>query len=330
MTAPVSRYRRVRIPAWDCVTAAGAADVAWAACRDRRHALRLVDGVGWCGTVGAAPGADIHALALAAAGRPWRALEGLAGEPALAACASKGDPSALEAALRGDAAALVRAGAERPTAVLARSLGLRRYLPVPVAAACSTGLYGVLGCADLVEAGIAPAALAGAGDASLTPLLIAGFAALGVLCGAAMPAAFATPTGFAPAEGAGFVALGAAGVWRLAAGVRLADARHETQFLDPATLRAALAALWDAAPPPDLIVVHGTGTAAGDAYEAAGLDRGPWAERPRLACKPVIGHCLGASGAVELALALEAPVGCIWKLSLGFGGHLAAVACLRD
>ena len=329
MPAPVSRYRRVRIPAWDCLTAAGDAAAAWAACRDGRSALRRVEGLGWCGTITDVPGAGVDALALAAARAPWRALD-MDGVIAIAACASKGDPAALDAALRGDAASLLRAGAERPTAVLARALGLRFYLPAPVAAACSTGLYGVLGCADLVESGAARAALAGASDASLTPLLVAGFAALGVLCGETRPTAFAAPTGFAPAEGAGFVALGGDGPWRLAAGVRVADARHETQFIDPSTLHAAFAALWEVGPRPDLIVVHGTGTAAGDAYELAGLDGGPWRDRPRLVCKPVIGHCLGASGAAELALALEAPVACLWKLSLGFGGHLAAVVCVRD
>lgn len=329
MPAPVSRYRRVRIPAWECVTAAGAAGAAWAACRDGHSALRLVEGIGWCGTIGDAPGARVDALALAAARAPWRALVD-AGAIALAACASKGDPAALDAALAGEVGTLLRASAERPTAVLARALGLRAYLPAAVAAACSTGLYGVLAGADLVESGAAGQALVGASDASLTPLLIAGFSALGVLCGATAPQAFATPTGFAPAEGAGFVALADHGAWRLAAGVRIADARHETHFSDPLTLHAALAALWEVGPRPDLIVVHGTGTAAGDAYEGAGLDSGPWRDRPRLACKPVIGHCLGASGAVELALALEAPVACIWKLSLGFGGHLAAVVCVRD
>ncbi len=329
MAAPVSRYRRVRIPAWDCVSAAGNVATSWAACRDGRSALRRVDGIGWCGTITAKPGASVDALALAAARAPWRALVD-SGVFALAASASKGDPAALDAALGGDARALGRAGAEQATMALARALGVRHLLPTPVAAACSTGLYSVLACADLLETGVATRALAGASDASLTPLLIAGFAALGVLCGETTPTAFATPTGFAPAEGAGFVALSAGGAWRLAAGVRVADARHETQFIDPATLHAALSALWEAGPRPDLIVVHGTGTSAGDAYEGAGLDGGPWADRARLACKPTIGHCLGASGAVELAIALEAPLGCIWKLSLGFGGHLAAVACVRD
>ncbi|HEX3135151.1 MAG TPA: hypothetical protein VHX44_16420, partial [Planctomycetota bacterium] len=143
------------------------------------------------------------------------------------------------------------------------------------------------------------------------------------------PLAFAEPTGFAPAEGAGIVALGRDGPWRLVASVRLGDARHETEFRDPATLRHALDALWQVAPTPDLIVTHGTGTARGDAYERAGLDAGRWRDVPRLHCKPTIGHCLGASAAVELAIGLEAPVRRLWKLGLGFGGHLAAVAVER-
>ncbi len=126
------------------------------------------------------------------------------------------------------------------------------------------------------------------------------------------------------------MALAHDGPWRLIASVRLGDARHETEFRDPATLKQALDALWLAAPKPDLIITHGTGTARGDVYERAGLDAGPWRDVPRLNCKPVIGHCLGASAAVEMALGLEAPVQRLWKLGLGFGGHLAAVAVERS
>ena len=95
------------------------------------------------------------------------------------------------------------------------------------------------------------------------------------------------------------------------------------------TLLHALQSLWEAAPAPDLIIAHATGTAAGDAYELRGLDAGPWRRCERVTMKPLIGHTLGASGAVELAIALEAPVNRLWKLSLGFGGHLAAVAVER-
>ena len=112
--------------------------------------------------------------------------------------------------------------------------------------------------------------------------------------------------------------------------MRLGDAGHETHFTDPRTLTYALDALWAAVPHPDLIITHGTGTAAGDAYEARGLDAGPWRQCERVSMKPIIGHCLGASGAVELASACHAPVQRLWKLSLGFGGHLAAVALVRS
>jgi 3-oxoacyl-(acyl-carrier-protein) synthase len=112
--------------------------------------------------------------------------------------------------------------------------------------------------------------------------------------------------------------------------VRLGDASHPTRFADGDTLRRCLLALWDILPEPELIVTHGTGTASGDAYEHAALNDGPWRACARLTCKPVLGHCLGASGTVELALALEAPVARLWKLSLGFGGHLAALAVERS
>lgn len=250
--------------------------------------------------------------------------------PALSISASKGDVEALERALAGDAAAFIASIPGRLGPLLAARLGIGLHVPLPVAAACSTGLYGLLAAADLVEQSVCTRALAGAADRSLTPLLLAGFASLGVLCGDRPPQAFAAPTGFAPAEGAGMVALGPDGPWRLVAGIRLGDAGHETHFNDPRTLGIALAALWKELPQPDLIITHGTGTGTGDAYERQALDAGPWSANRRLSCKPVIGHCLGASGIVELALGLEAPVKRLWKISLGFGGHLAAVALERQ
>lgn len=281
---------------------------------------------------------DLIGLAASAAQRPWAAIAGLDGPLALSLSASKGDVEALERTLAGDAGAFFDAIPGLLGPRVAARLGIGQHLPLPVAAACSTGLYGLLAAADLVERGTCVRALAGAADRSLTPLLLAGFASLGVLCGDRAPQAFAEPTGFAPAEGAGMVALTrnaspratSAGGWRLVAGVRLGDAGHETHFADPLTLATALAALWAELPQPELIITHGTGTGTGDAYERQALDAGPWAAAARLSCKPLIGHCLGASGIVELALGLEAPVRRLWKISLGFGGHLAAVALERQ
>ncbi len=329
--AGLRRYGRVALVAWDCLSAAGDARAAWSACSNAAMALRHVDGLGWHGVVETSPGAErLLRLATATAARPWQAIRNLPGELALGISTSKGDPAALDRALAGDARAFIAALPGQLTPQLAGVFGCGIYQPVPVAAACSTGLYALLGCADRIEDGLCTRALAGAADLSLTPLLIAGFRALGVLCGDERPQAFGTPTGFAPAEGAGLIALAGDGPWRLTASVRLGDARHETEFRDPATLHHALDALWQVVPRPDLIITHGTGTARGDAYERTGLDAGPWRDVPRLHCKPVIGHCLGASAAVELALGLEAPVKRLWKLGLGFGGHLAAVAVERS
>lgn len=266
---------------------------------------------------------------MAVAEPAWQAIAEVSGPLALGLSASKGDPWALSQALAGRSEALIRAGAEAPNAAVARRLRTGTYVPCAVAAACSTGLYALLAAADLIEHGLADRALTGAVDGDLPPWLAAGFTALGVLCGPHPPQAFGRPTGFAPAAGAGVLGLAHTGAWRLQAGVRLGDAGHETHFVNPGTLEHALSALWSAAPDPDLIITHGTGTAAGDAYELAGLDSGPWRTCARVAMKPLIGHCLGASGAVELAIACAAPVQRLWKLSLGFGGHLAAVALER-
>ncbi len=331
LPAPHRRYHGVAIRAWDCLACTGDAPASWSACRRGAAGLSHTRERGWHGAIGGIAGpARMRAIARRSAQHPWRALAGCAGVPALVVGASKGDPQLMAEALAGDARALPGALPGALSARLAADLGIGVSIGAAPAAACSTGLYAVLEAADLIERRACTHALAGAADCALADWLLAGFRSLGVLCGDRAPQAFAEPTGFAPAEGAGFLALAAEGPWRLRGGVRLGDAGHPTRFADGDTLRRCLLALWDLLPAPELIVTHGTGTASGDAYERAALDDGPWSASARLHCKPVIGHCLGASGAVELALALEAPVARLWKLSLGFGGHLAAVALERS
>jgi hypothetical protein len=329
--APHRRYHAVAIAAWDCLVCTGDAQASWSACRRAAAGLRHSPGLGWHGAISGIPGPGrMLSIARQSALRPWQALTGCSGPPALIVGASKGDPQLMALALAGDARALQSALPGALGARLAAVLGIGVSIGAAPAAACSTGLYAVLAAADLIESGACTHALAGAADCALADWLIAGFRSLGVLCGERVPQAFAEPTGFAPAEGAGFLALAGAGPWRLRGGVRLGDASHLTRFEGGDTLARCLLALWDILPEPELIITHGTGTRSGDAYERAALDDGPWSGCERLHCKPVIGHCLGASGAVELALALETPVSRIWKLSLGFGGHLAAVALERS
>ena len=73
---------------------------------------------------------------------------------------------------------------------------------------------------------------------------------------------------------------------------------------------AASAALGGLAPDKiDWIKSHGTGTRANDAAECHGLAR-LWGEKlrstPMTSLKPALGHCLGASGAVEAVAAVLA------------------------
>jgi 3-oxoacyl-(acyl-carrier-protein) synthase len=272
-------------------------------------------------------------LAQAVARDPWRALAAQEGPLALSVNTSKGDIAALVEAVSHGEGAIIPTLPGSLAAPLARSLGIPSWCGAPVSAACSTGLYGLLAAADLIEAELCERALVVAADRSLVPLVLAGFRNLGVLCGHRHPLdrTAGSGSGFAPAEGAAGVALHRGeGAWMLRGGVRLGDAGHETHFSDRRTLVATLEALWELLPEPELIVLHGTGTAAGDAYESSGLADGPWSGVPRLAFKPIVGHCLGASGLVELGVALHAPARRFWKLGFGFGGHLAAVALERQ
>lgn len=335
VTVTDDRFHRVWVHGWSALSCVGDSAATAAACATGRSGLGNDPLCGWCGRV---PGIAEHGagrtLALAcqaAAGLDLSPLESADGAPwpMIAVCPSKGDTAALLADDQLHPEALSQALPGAFPLRLARALGLRLVQPLATVAACSTGLYGIINAADHLEqhGGVA---LAGAVDASLQGLLLAGFARMGVRCTQA-PTAFAQhATGFAPAEGAGLLLLSnQPAPWRLIGGVRLGDASHPTECQDPSLLRRCLERLWDLVPEPDLIVPHATGTRNGDAFEQAGLDHGPWATVPRWLCKPAIGHCLGASGAVELAAALDSSATRLWKISLGFGGHVAAVALVR-
>jgi len=304
-------YRDLGIAAWDCRIAGLSATEAWKALSAGQRLLS---------DPSATPIA-LETLLHDAATSVWDSIRLRAGLAAWGLATSKGDPWAFTPERT------ATAGPGHIGATVARRMAIGVHVPCATAAACSTGLYTLLAGADLIERGICTRALVGAVDGSLPAWLHAGFARMGVLRSADLSAA---GSGFIPAPGAGVLALvrGPA-PWRLVAGVRLGDAGHETHFVNPSTLHTALSALWDHLPHPDLVVTHLTGTTSGDAYENIGLAAGPWRDAPRLSLKPNIGHTLGASGAVELALALESPARRIWKLSLGFGGHLAAVAVAR-
>jgi 3-oxoacyl-[acyl-carrier-protein] synthase II len=154
----------------------------------------------------------------------------------------------------------------------------------------------------------------------------------------------------------------------VAGGALGADAHHATSLdPDPAGLAALIGrALLDARTTPeeiDHVNVHGTATRLNDPLECRALRRAFGEAASGLSCsanKGQIGHLLGAAGAAELAIAClsirdgfvpptrnlddpdpacdldgtpnvgrSRPVRAALKLSIGFGGHLAAAVLRR-
>jgi 3-oxoacyl-[acyl-carrier-protein] synthase II len=204
----------------------------------------------------------------------------------------------------------------------AEDLGGPSLAPV---AACATGLVAALYAADLIRRGICDVALAGAGDSSFDPLVLASFRRMGILArcdgdpNRAVRPWDSARSGFLVGEGAGILVLeraahaqarGVLPYAEFAGGAFGADAFHATNLNpDPSGLalliESALARSGVSPADIDHVNVHGTATRANDPLECRALRRalGPSAER--IACsanKAQLGHLLGAAGAVELAI----------------------------
>lgn len=251
-------------------------------------------------------------------------------------------------------------------------------------AACATGVVAVLRAAELIRQGACDLAIAGAGDSTLDPLVLAAFRKMGVTArgGDGMaPAGFVRPwnrdrDGFLVGEGAALLVLedeahararGALPHAEIAGGALGADAYHLTGLNpDPTNLAhvIGLALRRSGLGPSDIdhVNVHGTATRDNDPLECRAIRKALGAHADSVSCsanKAQIGHCLGAAGAVELAITCLAirdgfvpptlnltdpgpdcdldgtplvgkprSIRAALKLSLGFGGHLAA-AVLR-
>ncbi|MFF3074826.1 beta-ketoacyl-[acyl-carrier-protein] synthase family protein [Kitasatospora sp. NPDC057936] len=196
-----------------------------------------------------------------------------------------------------------------------------------IATTCASGADAIGHGAMLLATGRADVVIAGGCEATLTPVTLAAFGNLGAHSQRnADPARASRPfdthrDGFVMGEGAGFLVL-----------ERLDDARarHRTPYAllagygssadayhlanprpDGAGATAAMrAALTDAGlTPADITHVnaHGTATIHNDRAEAAALRTvfGPHAV-PVTSTKGVIGHLIGAAGAVELIAAIQA------------------------
>lgn len=266
-------------------------------------------------------------------------------------------------------------------AQVSMELGLRGPIST-TCNACAAGTDAIGHAAAILRRGDAEVMLAGGSDAMITPLWVAGFDAMRVLSrrnddpiGAARPFDVERE-GFLVGEAGAVLVLeplehararGARIICEVLGYGRSADAHHISDP-DPtgAPQAAAITAcLHDAGLAPeeiDYINAHGGGSQPGDPTElraiAVALGAETAARVPLSATKPLHGHCMGATGALEAGLtamaiergvipptinlnrldpdcdhvdhvaneAREAPVRVALSSSFGLGGHNAVVA----
>jgi 3-oxoacyl-[acyl-carrier-protein] synthase II len=195
--------------------------------------------------------------------------------------------------------------------------------------ACAAGAQAIGDASRFIERGDADVMIAGGADALLTPFVVACFGALRALSTRNDdPAGASRPfdkdrDGFVLGEGAGILVLeeldharqrGARIHAEIGGYAMTADAHHPTAGTEDGPARAMAGALADARVPPErvgYINAHGTSTPHNDANETRAIKQVFGEHARRLAVsstKSMIGHLLGAAGAVEAVatvLALE-------------------------
>ena len=240
--------------------------------------------------------------------------------------------------------------------------------------ACATGTTSIIEGARMVQEGVVDYAIAGASDASLVPFLVAGYEQMGALSPEGMYPFDRRRKGFLLGEGAGIVFLETLGSARARKAKIYAeiigfsygnDCYHPVSFNPEgeALARTLKGLLQNCGFPPkeiDYLNLHGTATREGDIYETAQIKKAFGNKAYSLSTsstKSMVGHMLGASGAIEIiacGLAMEnnfvpptvgfekqdpacdldyTPVRSREKKislavshSMGFGGHIAAIA----
>jgi 3-oxoacyl-[acyl-carrier-protein] synthase II len=195
-----------------------------------------------------------------------------------------------------------------------------------IAAACSSGTLAIGMAAALIRSGFIDRALCGGADAPITQAIFTGWTNMRVLARHEEPQKASRPfdakrNGLVLGEGAAMVVLESRESAERRAAELLAtvlglgtssDARHITAPTvdgQVAAMRSCLADSELASEDVDYINLHGTATRANDECEATAVVEvfGPQGQRmPASSTKSMLGHSLGASGAIEFVLCVEA------------------------
>jgi 3-oxoacyl-[acyl-carrier-protein] synthase II len=202
--------------------------------------------------------------------------------------------------------------------------GERAVSPHSVSSACATGGHAIGEALRMITRGEADVVVAGGTEAALTGVCLAAFRRMGALSREGVSRPFdARRDGFVMGEGAAVLVLeraehakarGATVYARIAGYGASNDAFHITQpDADGRGAKTAmLATLADAgATPADVgyVNAHGTGTPFNDKIETAAIKsvfNGANTPPPVSSTKSAIGHLLGAAGAVEAVVCVEA------------------------
>lgn len=204
---------------------------------------------------------------------------------------------------------------------------------INVVTACATGTHSIGEAFRTIQYGDADVMIAGGTEASITPIGVAGFAALTALSTSEDPMRASIPfdkdrNGFVMGEGAGIVVLeslehaqarGAKIYAELAGYGATGDAYHITSPAEDGSgaAKAMEMAIADAGLRPedvDYINAHGTSTHHNDLFEtkAIKLALGDHAGNVKInSTKSMIGHLLGAAGGVEF-------ITCVKSIEEGF------------
>jgi 3-oxoacyl-[acyl-carrier-protein] synthase II len=203
-----------------------------------------------------------------------------------------------------------------------------------ITTACAAGTQAVGEAFRLIARGDADLMLAGGGDSRLDPLLMLAYSALGALSPANKPAAEVSRPfdgqrdGFVLGEGAGVLILEelerakkrGAPIYAEVLGLGSSFDAYAVTKPDPEAGGAARAIRWalnEARVAPqdvDYVNAHGTSTRLNDQMETVAIKRvfnGSAEKLPLSSIKSMIGHLIGAAGAVEaaaLALTLQTGV----------------------